>query len=65
MAMARSSSRRGGPGIGPPSDWARNRRLNGALEAERHYQATLFLTEDFAEGRAAFLGKRTPEFKGR
>jgi len=38
--------------------------LDRALEQERHFQATLFLTEDFAEGRAAFLGKRTPQFKG-
>ena len=38
--------------------------LDRALEQERHFQATLFLTEDFAEGRAAFLGKRQPEFKG-
>jgi 2-(1,2-epoxy-1,2-dihydrophenyl)acetyl-CoA isomerase len=38
--------------------------LDRALEQERHFQATLFLTEDFKEGRAAFLGKRQPVFKG-
>ncbi|WP_149536576.1 enoyl-CoA hydratase/isomerase family protein [Siccirubricoccus phaeus] len=38
--------------------------LDRALEQERHFQATLFLTQDFAEGRVAFLGKRTPHFKG-
>ena len=38
--------------------------LDRALEQERHFQSTLFLTDDFAEGRAAFLGKRQPEFKG-
>jgi enoyl-CoA hydratase/carnithine racemase len=38
--------------------------LDRALEQERHFQATLFLTEDFREGRAAFLGKRQPVFKG-
>lgn len=38
--------------------------LDAALEAERHYQATLFLTADFAEGRAAFLEKREAVFKG-
>ncbi|MCB4822350.1 enoyl-CoA hydratase/isomerase family protein [Roseicella aerolata] len=38
--------------------------LDRALEQERHFQSTLFLTEDFREGRAAFLGKRTPTFKG-
>ena len=38
--------------------------LDRALEQERHFQSTLFLTEDFAEGRAAFLGKRQPQFKG-
>jgi 2-(1,2-epoxy-1,2-dihydrophenyl)acetyl-CoA isomerase len=38
--------------------------LDRALEQERHFQSTLFLTEDFKEGRAAFLGKRPPQFKG-
>ena len=38
--------------------------LDRALEQERHFQSTLFLTEDFKEGRAAFLGKRAPQFKG-
>jgi len=38
--------------------------LDAALEAERHYQSTLFLTTDFAEGRDAFLAKRKPVFRG-
>ena len=36
--------------------------LNRALEDERHFQATCFLSADHAEGRAAFLGKRAPQF---
>ena len=38
--------------------------LDEALEQEKHYQATLFTTADFREGRAAFLEKRKPAFKG-
>ncbi|RVT96817.1 enoyl-CoA hydratase/isomerase family protein [Rhodovarius crocodyli] len=38
--------------------------LHDALETERHFQAALFATEDFNEGREAFLGKRAPAFKG-
>ncbi|WP_353209951.1 enoyl-CoA hydratase-related protein [Rhodovarius sp.] len=38
--------------------------LHEALETERHFQASLFTTQDFHEGRAAFLGKRQPVFKG-
>ena len=38
--------------------------LHRALEAERGHQATLFVTGDFAEGRAAFLAKREPSFDG-
>ena len=39
--------------------------LADALEWERNTQSSLFLTEDHAEGKAAFLGKRAPVFKGR
>lgn len=38
--------------------------LHDSLEVERHFQAALFATEDSREGRAAFLEKRTPKFKG-
>jgi len=39
--------------------------LADALEWERNAQSALFLTEDHAEGKAAFLAKRPPAFKGR
>jgi len=38
--------------------------LADALEWERSTQSMLFLTEDHAEGKAAFLQKRPPMFKG-
>ncbi|WP_376100053.1 enoyl-CoA hydratase/isomerase family protein [Roseomonas sp. CCTCC AB2023176] len=38
--------------------------LDAALEVERHYQTTLFLSADHAEGRDAFMGKREPKFRG-
>ncbi|WP_160123348.1 enoyl-CoA hydratase/isomerase family protein [Rhodovarius lipocyclicus] len=38
--------------------------LHDALEVERHFQAALFATGDFREGRDAFLNKRQPVFKG-
>lgn len=40
------------------------RGLAEALEWERNTQATLFLTPDHAEGKAAFLEKRAPNFAG-
>lgn len=40
------------------------RGLADALEWERTAQAALFATADHAEGKAAFKGKRRPEFKG-
>lgn len=39
--------------------------LDAMLKAEADAQSLLFTTGDFAEGRAAFLAKRTPRFQGR
>ena len=39
--------------------------LTGALDMEAALQAIAFSTEDFQEGRKAFLEKRKPVFKGR
>ena len=39
--------------------------LDAALDWEREVQSTLFLTADHAEGKAAFLDKRPPNFTGR
>jgi enoyl-CoA hydratase/carnithine racemase len=36
--------------------------LDRALEDERHFQTACFLSDDHAEGKAAFLGKREPRF---
>ena len=38
--------------------------LDEALAQEQHHQATLFTTADHREGRAAFLEKRKPAFRG-
>lgn len=38
--------------------------LDAALDWEREAQSTLFLTADHAEGKAAFLAKRLPVFRG-
>ncbi len=39
--------------------------LEDLMSAETDAQAVLFGTEDFQEGRKAFLAKRKPEFRGR
>ncbi|NVI92724.1 enoyl-CoA hydratase/isomerase family protein [Actinomadura sp. BRA 177] len=39
--------------------------LKRLLESEREEQAALFGSADFAEGRAAFAGRRAPRFEGR
>lgn len=39
--------------------------LETALARESDFQATLFTTADFREGREAFLNKRKPRFQGR
>ena len=38
--------------------------LDDVLRAEADSQAVLYGSRDFAEGRAAFLGKRKPDFRG-
>ena len=40
------------------------RTRDEASEQEQTYQAELFTTEDFKEGRAAFFAKRKPNFTG-
>ena len=40
------------------------RGLAETLDWERNIQSTMFMTGDHAEGKAAFLGKRSPSFKG-
>ncbi|MGG5811550.1 enoyl-CoA hydratase/isomerase family protein [Falsiroseomonas sp. CW058] len=39
--------------------------LDRALEQERHFQTAAFLGAEHAEGKAAFLAKREPDFRGR
>ncbi len=39
--------------------------LDRALEQERHFQVQCFLSADHAEGKAAFLAKRDPDFRRR
>jgi enoyl-CoA hydratase/carnithine racemase len=41
------------------------RGIDDVLDWERGAQASLFQTEDHAEGKASFLEKRAPHFKGR
>jgi enoyl-CoA hydratase/carnithine racemase len=46
-------------------DAAAKPALPATLDAEVKAQAALAASEDFAEGTAAFLEKRPPEFAGR
>ncbi len=44
---------------------AATRTLAGQLDLERDFQRELGYTDDYAEGVAAFAGKRAPRFAGR
>lgn len=54
-----------GPLAATKSLLARAQSLDALLDWEADSQALLIASEDFAEGRDAFFGKRRPQFKGR
>jgi 2-(1,2-epoxy-1,2-dihydrophenyl)acetyl-CoA isomerase len=64
MEMARALAAEAPLPIAYTKQWFAD-ELERALARESDFQATLFTTEDFREGREAFLNKRKPAFRGR
>ena len=65
LLWARGFAQRAPIAVGQIKEVSANGDLDEGIEAEKRGFATAFFSEDAKEGISAFLGKRTPTWKGR